>query len=184
MKTHRKFMRTLGAIIFTSIASTAAIGAPPFGDAASIEYSQKLWQSLVAANLAGPKAIMSKAYKGQHPHGAVLDTIEGKVAVGGHTGDVIVKRNYGGKDVSTAQVADNPAKYLGAVTVMYKREVGYDADNRDWFWAKYKPDGSLHANPKGMKLAGRVAKGKPKGCIACHRAAPGGDMVYNNDRHK
>ena len=31
-------------------------------------------------------------------------------------------------------------------------------------------------------LAGRVAKGAPKGCIACHRAAPGGDLVFNNDR--
>ncbi len=182
MKQLRKFMLTFGAFAVAFIASTAAIGAPPFGDPASTEYSQKLWRSLVAANLAGPKAIMSKAYKGQHPHGAVLDTIEGKVTVGGHTGAVIVKRNYGGKDVTIAKVADNPAKYLGAVTVMYKREAGYDADNRDWFWAKYKPDGSLHTNPKGMKLAGRVAKGKPKGCIACHQAAPGGDMVYNHDR--
>ncbi len=34
-----------------------------------------------------------------------------------------------------------------------------------------------------MKLAGRVAKGKPKGCIACHRGAAGGDYVYTHDRY-
>jgi len=33
-----------------------------------------------------------------------------------------------------------------------------------------------------MELAGRIAKGMNKGCIACHSAAPGGDMVFNFDR--
>jgi hypothetical protein len=66
---------------------------------------------------------------------------------------------------------------------MFKRK-GYDGDNKDWFWVKFKPDGSLHKNPKGMQLAGKVAKGMPKGCIACHKAAPGGDYVYNFDRIK
>jgi len=64
---------------------------------------------------------------------------------------------------------------------MFKRQ-GYDPENKDWFWVKYAPDGSILKNPKGMKLAGRVAKGMPEGCIACHTAAPGGDMVYNNNR--
>jgi len=35
-----------------------------------------------------------------------------------------------------------------------------------------------------MKLAGRVAKGAPTGCIACHKAAPGGDYIFNHDRYK
>ena len=63
---------------------------------------------------------------------------------------------------------------------MFKREKGYDPESKNWFWAKYKPDGQLFVNPKGMQLAGRVAKGKPKGCIACHQAAPGGDFVFTN----
>ena len=63
---------------------------------------------------------------------------------------------------------------------MLKRP-GYDPDNKDWFWAKYLPDGSLDKNPAGMQLAGMVAKGKPAGCIACHTAAPGGDMVFTSD---
>ena len=70
-----------------------------------------------------------------------------------------------------------------AVTVMQRLQ-GYDPDNHDWFWVKYAPDGSILKNPKGMLLAGRVAKGnKKKGCVACHRAAPGGDMVYLHDRY-
>ena len=62
------------------------------------------------------------------------------------------------------------------------REAGYDDDNENWFWAKYLPDGSLDKNPKGMELAGRVAKGADMGCIACHSAAPGDDYLYVNDR--
>jgi hypothetical protein len=133
------------------------------------------------AGYAGSNAIYSNPYKGQHPHGAVLDTIEGTLGVDGHNGKIIVKRNYGGEGVSNAAVANNRAKYLKAITVMYKREAGYDSDNGDWFWAKFKPDGTLDKNPAGLQLAGRVAKGKPKGCIACHKGAPGGDMLFLHD---
>ncbi len=153
----------------------------PFGGEDSVAYAGKLWTAMSDAKLAGSDAIYSNPYKGQHPHGAVLDTIESKLKVSGHTGKIIVKRNYGGEGVSNAAVANNRAKYLKAVTVMYKREAGYDSDNRDWFWAKYLPDGTLDKNPTGMQLAGRVAKGKPKGCIACHKGAPGGDMLFLHD---
>jgi hypothetical protein len=62
---------------------------------------------------------------------------------------------------------------------MFRREAGYDPDNNDWFWVKYTPDGGLHTNPKGMKLAGRVAKGMPQGCLACHGARKGTDYQFN-----
>lgn len=155
----------------------------PFGGDDSVQYAGKLWKALEDANMTGASAVVSKPYKGQHPHGAVLDTIEGPVTVGGHTGVAIVKRNYGGENVSEANVATDPNGYLAAITVMYKRESGYDGDNQDWFWAKYLADGSLDKNPAGMQLAGRVAKGKPAGCIACHTAAPGGDLVFNHNRY-
>ncbi len=159
-----------------------AMMAAPFGGQQDITYAASLWQALVAANLAGPDAVESAPYTGQHPHGAILQNIEGTVTIGPDTGVVIVKRNYGGEGVSIESVASDSAKYLKAVTVMFKRE-GYDPDNQDWFWVKYKPDGSLHTNPKGMSLAGRVAKmNPPKGCIACHAAAPGGDYVFTHDR--
>ena len=180
---------TAGTIVSVALAVAACSGTeskqsepmPVFGGDDSVAYAAQLWGALNDVGMAGSNAVMSKPYKGQHPHGAVLDTIEGSVTVSGHKGRVIVKRNYGGEGVSEAAVANDPNKFLGAVTVMFKREAGYDSDNQDWFWAKYLPDGSLDKNPKGMQLAGRVAKGADKGCIACHGAAPGGDMVFNHD---
>ncbi len=63
-------------------------------------------------------------------------------------GTIIVKDNYKGESV------DSPGE-LDAVTVMYKVK-GYNPEGGDWFWAKYKPDGTADA-------AGKVA-----GCIGCH----------------
>jgi len=152
----------------------------PFSGPDSVSYSQQLWSSLGAAKMVGDPASNPAAYKGVHPHGAVLTTKTSIVKVNGHSGKAIVKKNFGGEGVSIDAVNADPAKYLKAVTVMFKREAGYDEENQDWFWVKYKPNGELHTNEKGMQLAGRVAKGKPKGCIACHTAAPGGDMIYTN----
>ncbi len=174
---------TLGLAALFSI--TGAVQAmPPMGNAADLEDAAALWKVLTEHRLVAKGAIMSTPYQGQPPHGAILDTIDSRLTVNGHRGAVIIKRNYGGEGVDKMKVADNPDKWLGAVTVMFKRESGYDADNKDWFYAKYKPDGSLHTNPAGVRLAGRVAKGMDKGCIACHKAAPGGDYVFNNDRFK
>ncbi|MDH3638079.1 MAG: cytochrome P460 family protein [Gammaproteobacteria bacterium] len=147
-----------------------------------MQYSQDLWKALEQANLIGANATLGKHYQGVHPHGAILDTIEAGVTVNGHQGHVIVKRNYGGEDASIEKVANDPGKYLGAITVMFKREAGYDPENGDWFWAKYLPSGDLDKNPKGVQLAGRVAKGMTQGCIACHTGAPGKDMVFLHNR--
>lgn len=156
----------------------------PFSGPASVAYAGKLWSALDSAGMLDAKTNASPAYKGSHPHGAILRNIDGMLTVDGAIGPVLVKSNYGGEGVSIESVTADPPKYLKAITVMYKR-AGYDPDNNDWFWAKYLPDGSLDKNPKGMQLAGRVAKvDPPDGCIACHKSAPGGDMVFGNDRFK
>ena len=157
--------------------------APPFGGPDDVAYSSNLWTQMEAKNLVGSEALLSTPYQGQPPHGAILDTVDTRLTLGENIGELIIKRNYGGEGVSKESVANDPAKYLKAVTVMYRR-AGYDPDNQDWFWVKYKPDGNLHVNPKGMPLAGRVAKGMSAGCIACHQSAPGGDYVFNHDRYK
>jgi len=157
---------------------------PPMGSAEDVADSQALWSALRQAHLVGAWAEKSKPYMGTPPHGKVLETLHQQITVNGHTGVAIVKRNYGGPGVSVSSVDANRTKYLKAVTVMYKRETGYDPEDKDWFWAKYTPDGGLHVKEKmGMeiKLAGRVAKGKPEGCISCHRGAPGGDFVFASD---
>ena len=164
----------LGVLVFL----TGTVNAQaPFGGEDDVAYAKELWQTMVDAGYAGENGLMSRPYTGQHPHGAILDTISGQIAMRGKLHDIVVKRNYGGEGVSITSVANDPAKYLAAVTVMLKRP-GYDPETQDWFWAKYKADGSLDTNPAGMMLAGKVAKGKPQGCIACHSAAPGGDMMF------
>lgn len=147
----------------------------PFGNADDVAYSETLWNNM---DIAGLNLRPAKPYVGGPPHGEVREVLEGKI----DGKRVIVKRNYGGEDISVNSVIRNRAKYLKSVTVMAKREAGYDSENHDWFWAKYKTDGSLHKNPKGMLLAGRVAKGMNQGCIACHKSASGTDMVFIHNK--
>ena len=102
-----------------------------------------------------------KFYKGKHPHGALLTTYVNEVALAGinnkagtlANGAIIVKENF------------MPDKMLGAVTVMYRID-GYDPDAGDWFWAKYKADGSIEK------------EGKVAGCIGCHTAAINNDWIF------
>lgn len=166
-----------------SLLTTAhAQDGPSFGKADDIAYAEQLWAELKQAHLVGPGAITSKPYEGTEPHGAILVTLQSELTIDGHTGAVLVKNNYMGDGVSVESVAEHPDRNLAAVTVMFRRAAGYDSADKDWFWAKYRADGSLDANPKGVKLAGRVGKNPEGACIACHRGAPGGDFVFFNNR--
>ena len=186
MNTISKYAAILGAaaIATVSLGSTANSQMAPFGDDASVAYAAKLWDVMGKLNMVGDDAIRSFPYEGTDPHGMMLETFYLKATVDGHTGALVVKRNYGPEGVEEDAVLNDPAKHLGAITIMFRREAGYDSDNKDWFWAKYLPNGSLDKNPKGMMLAGKVAKGAPKGCIACHTGAPGGDMLFTTDHVK
>ena len=148
---------------------------PPFGNAEDVNYSKKLWAKMEAKDLNSTPANL---YVGGPPHGPVREVLE--AIIDGKR--VIVKRNFGGEGVSVKSVSQNRAAFLKAITVMAKREDGYDPENGDWFWVKYKPDGSLHTNAKGMKLAGKVAKGMDKGCIFCHQSASGNDLVFVHNK--
>lgn len=149
---------------------------PPFGTPDEVAYSKDIWSAMVKAKLAGPGAIWVRPYEGNHPHGAIQQVLDTKITVRGRSARIIVKRNFGGKKTTVQSIYDNPNAKPGAVTVMFKRKKGYDPADLDWMWIKFKADGSLHKNPKGMMLAGKVAKGKEKGCIACHKAAGGADL--------
>ena len=186
MKLVSKYMALLGAAAVATVVlgSTANSQMAPFGDDTSVAYAAKVWDAMGKLNMVGKNAIRTFPYEGTKPHGAMLETLYTQATIGGHTGALIVKRNYGPADVEEGDVLMAPEKHLGAVTIMFRREAGYDADNKDWFWAKYLPDGSLDKNPKGMMLAGKVAKGADKGCIACHTGAPGGDYLFTTDHIK
>lgn len=103
----------------------------------------------------------TELYKGRHPHGAFLTTyvssgayqaIEAK-AGSIPDGEFIVKENY------------SPEKKLAAVTVMYK-QAGYNPAGGDWFWLKYKPDGTI------------AKEGKVGGCIGCHTGVQDNDWLF------
>ncbi len=153
----------------------------PFGGDEDQAYAADLWAIMVEKSLAGENAMMSFPYEGTDPHGMMLETFYSNATVGDHTGALIVKRNYGPEGVTVDEVLGDPGKHLGALTVMFKREDGYDAENQNWFYVKYLPDGTLDKNPKGMALAGTVGKGADAGCIACHQNAGGDDYVFTTD---
>lgn len=164
--------------VAAGVASANTVSAaPPFGGPEDTAFAAKLWHSLLDAKFVGPNTIVTYPYDGTPPHGDVLSFIRGKVKVAGRNATVLVKKNYRGKGIDDDDVLKNPGKYLKSITVMFKREAGYDPGDQNWFWVKYSPNGNPLKNPKGMKLAGRVAKGMTKGCIACHSKA-GDDFVY------
>ena len=147
---------------------------PPFGTKADVDFAKEIWQKISKAGFLG---VHGNLYVGGPPHGKVREVVEGVV----DNKLVIVKSNYGGKGVSIKSVTKDPKKYLKAVTVMVKRD-GYDPEDKDWFWVKYAPDGTVLKNKKGMHLAGRVAKGMPVGCISCHQSASGADFVFSHNK--
>lgn len=147
----------------------------PFGNKDDITYAKQLWDIMEKSTL---NSKPSNLYMGNAPHGEIREVVQGKI----NGKQVIVKRNYGGKGASIASVSKNRAKYLQSITVMAKRYKGYDIKNADWFWIKYKADGSLHKNEKNIKLAGKIAKGSPNGCIACHLSAPGNSLVFKHNK--
>lgn len=171
-------------LIATSLTLPLLVSAAPFGNEADLADAEKVWSASLDAGFVGKDAIVTRPYKGMPPHGLILELMEKKVTIDGHTGALVVKKNYGGNGLTIEDVIGNPDKYLKSVTIMFQREKTYDPENKNWFYGKFSSDGSLMKNPKDMSLAGRVAKGAPTGCISCHKAAPGGDFIYNHDRYK
>ncbi|MFC1713512.1 cytochrome P460 family protein [Candidatus Poribacteria bacterium] len=138
----------------------------PFGGAKDVEFANAAWATMKGYQDAPMKTEM---IPGKSPHGAFITIYYDVVNVQGKPYHTIIKDNF------------TPEKELAAITVMVQREAGYDADNNDWFWVKYDPDGTVGKNDKDMALAGRVAKGMEQGCIACHKAAGGEDYIFIND---
>ena len=164
----------LAAAGFGNIASSQ--DAPPFGGEEARAYADTLWAALNEANLAGDNAVNTVPYEGTEPHGLILETLHYDLEVDGHTGLVVVKRNYGPQDLTVEDVQRDRRQHMGSITVMFQREEGFDPDNNNWFWVKYLADGSLDQTPEGVPMAGQVA-----GCIGCHQEAEGGDYLYTWD---
>ena len=152
--------------------------AMPFGGEADVAFAEALWAEMDGY---GDWAMQSEIMPGKSPHGMFIRMYYSIVTIDGKPYHIVVKDNYGGKDVTLDMVKAAPADYLMAITPMVQREAGYDSDNNDWYWVKYGPDGMVGKNDMDMALAGRVAKGMPMGCISCHVNAGGGDYLFLND---
>jgi len=149
----------------------------PFGSSKDVAYGNALWKQLEAKGYNSTKSVL---FDGSLPHGTILEVVEGKID--GKT--VVVKRNYRGEDITIDKVKNDRAKYLKAITVMAKREDGYDPQNQNWFYARYNADGSYYKKMGMLPLVGRVGKGMGEGavtCISCHRSAPDGDFRFVKD---
>ena len=98
---------------------------------------------------------------GNAPHGAIIRTF-----LSGHGAHNVQDPEKGTFENGQIIVKENfmPDTTLAAITVMYKVE-GFNPDAADWFWAKYKPDGTVDA------------AGIPKGCVTCHGAKADNDYV-------
>jgi len=172
-------------VVFGLLSLDVFAGTAP-GSPEDVSYAHKLWGQLKQAKLVGPHSKPLKPFfGGAKPHGMILEVAHQNISIGNHTGFVVVKRNYNGKDVSVKNVKKDRKKYLSSITIMYQREKGYDPKNLNWFWAKYLPDGTLASKktPQGhLTLAGRLIEGKDgsqnRGCLFCHSSAGGGDYIF------
>ena len=150
----------------------------PFGGGKDVAFAKELWKA--CKGYEGWK-LTTKIYRGSSPHGKWIRLFSTFVTVGGRSYPIIIKDNYGGRGVTQERVEKDPKAWLKAVTIMLKREAGYDKENQDWFWAKYTKSGEVDKNPKDVLLAGRIAKGMTSGCISCHSQAGGKDYLFSND---
>lgn len=158
-----------------SLLVTAAV-AQEFGGQDDQDYAAQLWQDMQDGNLAGDGAVQAFPYPGTDPHGMLLETFYTDATVDGHTGTLVVKRNYGPEGVTVDQVLGSPSDHLAAVTIMFRRGEDYAPEAGNWFWAKYLPDGSLDQTPDGTPIAGQA-----QGCISCHSSAEGEDYLFTTD---
>ncbi|WP_108816794.1 cytochrome P460 family protein [Loktanella sp. Alg231-35] len=174
----KKFVFVAGVVVASSVFAQDTM---MFGSDDDEAYALAIWDSMLESDLAGDGLVISYPYPGTDPHGFLLETFYTQATINGHTGALVVKRNYGPLDVSEDEVIADPKGHLSAITIMFEREAGYDDATQNWFYAKYLPEGSLDVNPNGVSLAGLVGKDADAGCIACHQNASGDDYIFTTD---
>lgn len=82
-------------------------------------------------------------------------------------GSVLVKHNLTADDITA----------IDSITIMVKKESGFDPDNLDWFWTKMDPQGNVQQNGDGVDLAGRIGVQGGGGCIGCHNSMASDDYI-------
>jgi hypothetical protein len=177
---HRIGVSLLIALSSYSAHSIAASADTKSGTPADDAYAAKLWSYMSKNKLVGAGRMRSFPFVGSRPHGSIQEVITTDATVDGRNGRLIVKHNYGAKEKLTPKTvyAADQAKNYGALTVMFRREKGYDPANNDWFWAEYNPDGSV------IKHEGTNLSGRSQFCIGCHIPLGGNDREILNGTAK
>jgi len=160
--------------------SATAIAFESSGNDVDNAYAAKVWKYMADSKLIGENRQRSFPFVGSRPHGSIQEVITTEAVIDGQKGRLIVKHNYGAKEGLTAHkvYSDSQASNYEALTIMFKREKGYDAANNDWFWAEYKADGSI-INYQGVDLSGRSPA-----CLGCHIPLGGKDREILNGKAK
>lgn len=166
-------LMTIGGAL--SLMVSAAV-AQDFGGQQDQDYASEVWQSMEERNMAGDGAVQAFPYHGTDPHGMMLEIFYTDATVDGHTGTLVIKRNYGPEGVTVDQVLGSPGDHLAAVTIMFRRADDYAPESDNWFWAKYLPEGTLDKTPEDTPIAGMAL-----GCISCHSEAEGEDYLFSTD---
>ena len=112
----------------------------PFGGEEDVAFADALWAAMDGY---GEWVMQSDIIPGKSPHGMFVRMYYNLVTIDEVAYHVVIKDNYGGKDVTLDMVKESPADYLMAVTPMVQREAGYDAENNDWFYVKYDVAGAV-----------------------------------------
>jgi len=128
-----------GMLTRLAIAAFVAIGAVNvwsdeqwYGGTEDVEFAADLWDAMLQVGLVGSKATNGQPYVGTHPHGAILESAIHTITVKGVTSTLAAKLSYRGIGISIDEVIADRAGFIEDVTVMFRREDGYDTPNQNW----------------------------------------------------
>lgn len=157
MASHFRFPLVAGFLILATTVACRGLGTPEDqAEAASI------WEQIADYRTWEQFEGHEGIEKSVSVHGNYVRTFVSPNASGRHDdlpyGTIVVKENMSKNDESTLQ----------ATTVMQRIE-GYDPENGDWFWARFKANGEQTHN------------GKVAFCFDCHFDAGGDDFIFLND---
>ena len=122
-------MKPLGTAVAPALFLSLPALAQNAGGESDVSFAALLWGQIVKFGQAGEGTVMAFTCEGVDPHGKMLETFHSTATVDGNTGALVIKRNYGPEVVGIDEVLGDPAGHLGALTVMFAREAGYDDEN-------------------------------------------------------
>jgi len=111
---------TLFTLATPAIAGQSASIFVPVGTMDDISYARSLWQVLVQERITGKQMQPAEPFLGAaKPHGWILELVYRNITVKGHTGFLVVKRNYDQEGLTVEQVIQDRDKHLSSFTVMF-----------------------------------------------------------------